>query len=288
MADREERQRELLKEWEELKPALEVAEREKEVLDREERELVRDEEVLRGFQERHAAVNQIVESENQRQTRLQAERLGLARRQIEVQSELKSDVEAFGVRAQEQRQAAARRYERLEQLIDQRSKIPGKERQAWITLWTEKNRKSEELIRLLEEQLEKTDAEALVEQLNALEIEENELRQKIAEEQEVISRGVDREEKEKLEQLEKEMIEEEERLFIEEAQLTAATHADQAEDNELEIQETELKIKVQDVKTKMKVLELRESAVRKLLRLYQSELEKAERTCEDLRKTTTA
>jgi hypothetical protein len=56
----------------------------------------------------------------------------------------------------------------------------------------------------------------------------------------------------------------------------------------LEIQETELKIKIQDVKTKMRVLELREKSAQNLLSLYQSELEKAEQTCENIRKITTA
>jgi hypothetical protein len=288
MADREERYRELLKEREEIKLAREAAEREKELLDREKHELLRKEELLSGFQQRHAAVNQIIESENQRQTRLQSERISLARRQLEIQNELRNDVDDFLIRYHEDEQAAERRYDRLEQLIDQRSKIPGKERQTWITLWTQKNQKSEEMIRQLEEQLAETDAAALVEQLNALEAEENELKEKIAQEEELIKRGIDQDEKERLEQLEKEMIQEEESLLKQQAELTATAQQQLVEDNDLEIQETELKMKVQDVKTKMRVLGLRERAAQKLLGLYQSELEKAEQTCEKLRKTTSA
>jgi hypothetical protein len=212
MADREERHRRLLKEREEIKLAREAAEREKELLDREEQELARDEDLIRAFQQRHTAVNQIVESENERQTRLQKERFDLAQGQIEMQNALKNHVDEFSTRYQEDEKAAARRYDRLEQLIDQRSKIPGKERQTWISLWTQKNQKSEEMIRQLEEQLQETDADALVEQLSALEAEESEVRQKIAQEQES-NRGIDQEEKERLEQLEREMIEEKKALL---------------------------------------------------------------------------
>ena len=68
-----------------------------------------------------------------------------------------------------------------------------------------------------------------------------------------------------------------------ERELDAKALQQQTEEDQLENDEDELKMKKEDIESKMNVLQLRESAAKRMLELYQQQLAAAEQRCENLR-----